>query len=33
MRLLLFTEKSDLMQDKKDQHYVPRFYIKELLKK
>ena len=28
MRLLLFTEKSDLMQNKKDQHYVPRFYLK-----
>lgn len=32
MRLLLFTEKSDLMQNKKDQHYVPRFYLKNFSK-
>ena len=32
MRLLLCTEKSDLMQDKKDQHYVPRFYLKNFSK-
>ena len=32
MRLLLFTEKSDLMQNKKDQHYVPRFYLENFSK-